>query len=120
MEDIEKKITEYQRKREEKNCSGRQKKNMKVILVQITRNNSDSEDDVSDDLIQKHVSKADRSDTFDFTQIDLEITYVLEEEREKTDKTKKKDLQCHHCEYKCKSKNTLRKHMNTKHAATRM
>ena len=44
---------------------------------------------------------------------------VLEEGKEKLSKTKKKDLQCKQCEYKCKLKSTLKKHMNTKHGATR-
>ena len=57
--------------------------------------------------------------TFDFSQLDLSDTNVIEEVKEKLGKTKKKELQSKQCEYKCKLKSILKKHMNTKHGATR-
>ena len=95
----------------------------KIINIRKnTHKNYDTEDDDSDDSTERYVSKADNSDansTFDFAQLDLSITDVLEEEKGKQSKTQKKDLQCKQCEYKCKHKNTLKKHMNTKHGAPR-
>ena len=93
-----------------------------INIIKNTHKNYDTEDEDSDDSIERYVSKADKSDTnstFDFTQLDLSDTNVLEEGKEKLSKTKKKDLQCKQCEYKCKLKSTLKKHMNTKHGATR-
>ena len=93
-----------------------------INIIKNTHTNYDTEDEDSDDSLKMYVSKADNSDTnstFDFTQLDLSDTDVVEEGKEKTQsKTKKKDLQCRQCEYKCKLKKTLKKHMNTKHGAT--
>ena len=93
-----------------------------INIIKNTHKNYDTQDDDSDDSTERYVSKADNSDansTFDFAQLDLSIADVLEEEKGKQSKTQKKDLQCKQCEYKCKQKNTLKKHMNTKHIATR-
>ena len=93
-----------------------------INIIKNTHKTYDTEDEDSDDSIEIYASKADKSDTnstFDFTQLDLSDTNVLEEGKEKLSKTKKKDLQCKQCEYKCKLKSTLKKHMNTKHGATR-
>ena len=68
-----------------------------------------------------YVLKADKSDTnitFDFAQLDLDETDVIPEVKEKQSKNKKNNLQCQQCDYKCTIKNTLKKHINTKHGAT--
>ena len=92
-----------------------------IDIIKNTHKNDDTEDEDSDDSLEKYVSNGGRRDTnssFDFTQLDLYVTDVVLEEKET--KTKKKNLQCHQCEYKCKLKNTLMKHINTKHGARRM
>ena len=82
----------------------------------------DTEDEDFDDSVDKYVSKADCSDTnstFDFAQVDLDVTDVIQEVKQKI-RRRKKHLQCQQCDYKCTLNNTLKKHINTMHGATRM
>ena len=57
--------------------------------------------------------------TFDYGLLDISEDSV-EEVKEKTSVGSKKQLQCEHCSYKCKYKNSLQKHMNTKHGLKQM
>jgi hypothetical protein len=93
-----------------------------INIIKNTHKNYDTEEDDSDNSTEMYISKDDNSDannTFDFAQLDLSITDVPEKERGKQSKPQKKELQCKQCEYKCKHKNTLKKHLNMKHGATR-
>ena len=49
--------------------------------------------------------------------LDSKIRDIIE--KDKIINIIKKDLLCKQCEYKCKLKSTLKKHMNTKHGATK-
>ena len=92
-----------------------------INIIKNTHKSSDNEDEDSDDSTERYVSKADVSDsnsTFDYAQLDLDETDVIHAVKEKQSKNKKKNLQCPQCEYKCTLKNTLKKHINTKHGHT--
>ena len=81
---------------------------------------SDDEDEDSDDSVERYISKADinNSDsTFDYAQLDISETDDILEVKEKRSKATDKEQLCPPCQYKCKRKNTLRKHINTKHGA---
>jgi hypothetical protein len=83
----------------------------------------DEENEDSDDLLVKSASKEkvnDNNSSFDFAQLDLDLTAELKEGKDKHTESKENNLKCQMCEYKCKRKNTLKKHINTKHGATRM
>ena len=79
---------------------------------------SDDEEEDSDDSAERYDSKADinNSDsTFDYAQLDISETDDLSEVKEKRSKATDKEQLCPQCQYKCKRKNTFRKHINTKH-----
>ena len=62
-----------------------------INIIRNTHNNSDTEDEDSDDSVYKYVSKADCSDTnstFDFAQLDLDVTDVIQEVKQKIRKKK--------------------------------
>ena len=63
---------------------------------------------------------SDANSTFDFAQLDLDPKHVLHEIKENITENTEKCLKCYHCEYKCKRKITLKKHMNTKHGGKRL
>ena len=54
---------------------------------------------------------------FDYAQLDLSDTDVVQKVKEKNTKTKENYLKCQQCDYKCICENTFRKHMNTMHGA---
>ena len=94
-----------------------------IDIIKNTNKSSDTEDEKFYDSVKKYVSKAAISDTdstFDFAQLELSDTDVIQDVKEKHTGTKKKDLQCQQCEHKCKCKNTLKRQMNIKHGAKRL
>ena len=94
-----------------------------INIIKNTHKKYDTEDEDSDDSVEMYGSKADESDnisSFDFSQLNLEVTDVPQEVKEEHSKNKKKDLPCKQCGYKCKHKKTLKKHMDTRHGATRL
>ena len=64
-----------------------------INIIKNTHKNYDTEDQDSDDSADKYVSKADCSDTnstFDFAQLDLDVTDVIQEVKQKKRRRRKR------------------------------
>ena len=92
-------------------------KDMIINILQQKYKTFDDEDEYSDD---SKGYNSDANSTFDYAQLDLSDTDVVQKVKENNTKTKENAMKCQQCDYKCKHENTFRKHMNTMHGAKRL